>query len=346
MRNRSKAFTLVELLVVIGIIALLISVLLPALNKARESAMMIKCASNLHSIGIGVANYLADNHGYFPASNYYTGLGTDAVIGQIPTTPTAGYTHWSSFLYTLKPFANNNAFLSMQGWEMFQCPSLDKGGLPPANTYTGNNDLGLSNESPGVIDLQAPRMSYTVNEALCARGIFQIPFSDRGNLRGYRFVPAARVHNSSQVILATEIWGIQSAVTTNSLIDGATPVSASRRPVSGIAAYGNFTADQAYKNPYSQSFTWATVSDLSNDPTKQLTPGQPILNTTLDWVGRNHGSKKYGTVAGDSPSRPNWDLRKSNFVYVDGHVETKHVSQTVYPQNQWAADGDFYSLDR
>jgi prepilin-type N-terminal cleavage/methylation domain-containing protein/prepilin-type processing-associated H-X9-DG protein len=65
-RRQRGAFTLVELLVVIGIIAVLIGLLLPVFNKARDASLTTRCAANLRQNGQAVAAYLADSHGYLP----------------------------------------------------------------------------------------------------------------------------------------------------------------------------------------------------------------------------------------------------------------------------------------
>jgi len=61
-----KAFTLVELVVVAGVVTLLIAILMPAIGRSRESARQVQCASNLRQIAVALIGYTQDNRGRFP----------------------------------------------------------------------------------------------------------------------------------------------------------------------------------------------------------------------------------------------------------------------------------------
>jgi prepilin-type N-terminal cleavage/methylation domain-containing protein/prepilin-type processing-associated H-X9-DG protein len=341
-RKRLNGFTLVELLVVIGIIAILISVLLPALGRARQASYAIKCASNLRSIGQALALYTAENKGSFPAAYIYVGHRISGRV-QTPAEPSEGYIHWSSYLFRGGQPGDRTAYLGTKGWEIFQCPSLENGGQPPTNTYADNRDTGMAVQYPNVIDQQAPRCAYTVNEAIMPRNKFMVGFQSAGDpvtQRPYRYVRLGGIRRPSNVILATEYNSDWHVVSGTPL--GQEGPAKSHRPVHGFRQ----TIDGASLDMYSVPVGMGTFRSASlssgggsspsgfriirakpSDLNARPVPGT-AMKSMLDLVGRNHGNKP--------------ETARTNFLYADWHVETKTINETLTPKFQWGET--FYSL--
>ncbi len=118
-------FTLIELLIVVGVIAILAALLLPALNKARAKARDIACASNLRQVGFVLFQYNDNNDGRFPKANGLLNSGSGSYSGS---------GRWQDGLYSLKankPLANKLHWRSQSNTELsrpfdvFGCPAQE-----------------------------------------------------------------------------------------------------------------------------------------------------------------------------------------------------------------------------
>lgn len=157
-RQKKAGFTLVELLVVIGIIALLISILLPSLNRARETANRVKCGNNLRQIGLALKLYANENRGAFPRAQYQAGATVTPTWG----TGYAATDPFSTQFFSASGVAGRNNDVTAALYlllrtqditaEVFTCPSSnaekwDFGG--GSNTALNWSNWGLGSSDPG-----------------------------------------------------------------------------------------------------------------------------------------------------------------------------------------------------
>jgi len=127
--RKHKGFTLIELLVVIAIIALLASMLLPALSQAREKARQAVCISNLKQIGLAMLMYTADYDGWTPGAHWNHDYRSNMYYVK---TADFGWMQWGLF-YTLGYLGTS---------EVFMCPTYSRKRANSLFTWTNNEVLG------------------------------------------------------------------------------------------------------------------------------------------------------------------------------------------------------------
>jgi len=190
--RRRRGFTLVELLVVIGIIAALIAILMPALNKARQHALTIKCASNLHNMGIALTMY-TQQYSYYP-----------------------GHAHFGSVVYAVWPTRLRNLMNGDQ--QVFFCPAQEPGfeWQITTNGTAGNADSGYGyNNGETLLNVFTVPFSYGYNDwGFQPSGQGGIPVDQQLGLgadlvdgnAGLRELRSSRVKKAADMIAISDNW--------------------------------------------------------------------------------------------------------------------------------------------
>ena len=139
-RNR-HAFTLVELLVVIGIIAVLISILLPALGSARRSGLQAKSLNNIRQLGLGYCQYQVENRGSLPFGYPPAVVNGAAITVGLPSGTTIGFPTASRYPWRLVQFVSDV-------WQIIhahkECPPVPTSGDSAASAETKAYMLSLT----------------------------------------------------------------------------------------------------------------------------------------------------------------------------------------------------------
>lgn len=318
--RHNRGFTLVELLVVIGIIALLISILLPVLGRVREQANNVKCLSNLKQLGVAAATMAAERRGYIQATSE-----KELVQRADPThqkyiwTSTADNTvqypkDWASALLPYMGDKSGKSFVdSKEKSQVFRCPSdrhqeVDNPGysmLVNANWSYFPNSYGINADITSCVD---PLNNIGYFNGSNYIGVYRGPGrnyygpgSEVGQPLNAKFT---KVHKPAETLLFADC-GVRPAVNAS----GALVTNLLSRPGNGLD-YSDLLA-------YSTNYITGNTTTINPTTEKQL-------YGTLEGIARTDWLKR--KIAYDRHSRGDpkrFETKgKINIVFCDGHAET------------------------
>lgn len=323
MKNAKRAFTLVELLVVVGIIAVLVAILLPSLSKAREAANTLKCQSNLHNIGQAMLMYAEQNNNYILGSPNTTGVFPKGVslfnvpfINQIwdwetPVLNTMGV----SIPYDSKAdkersnqYAQWDRLSFELGYDLFNCPSNPL----QCRFYV---------QPPGTTQLYAQYPSYCTGIDFMVLHNPSATSTASPTIYGnyYEDPPSDYVPKINKIGKAAEkIF----------CADGARYLYFDGTP------YLQIDADYTYNSTEGGEYAdWGAHSAFTRAQNREMVPGnldhQNPKNPDERMIWARHGDK--------SPFGPG-DSFKFNALFFDGHVETLGDLEGANPV-YWAPKG-------
>jgi prepilin-type processing-associated H-X9-DG protein/prepilin-type N-terminal cleavage/methylation domain-containing protein len=290
-------FTLVELLVVIGIIALLISILLPALNKARQAAQRTACSAKLHSILLAANTHRIDHRGFYP------------LVGTLPgdSPDTLDDTYATKYDY-FPPSTNTAHAIVPEGIDMALAKDLGFKKLDANNPNQAKLIAEAGDPTGYSRNFWCPSQATTIQDFGPGDGPYLYYGTSPG---GHGSVQSDLSYVFNETVMG---WGFTD--TFNRLHGNSSLI---RQPAATLFACDGLQGS-ASRSEISVSLPCGFLTVYNISPNPPVTLADAYLGTATQ-----NGSG--GNLAGDPA---NFDLKrhqgKINIAFCDGHVETRTIS--------------------
>jgi prepilin-type N-terminal cleavage/methylation domain-containing protein/prepilin-type processing-associated H-X9-DG protein len=319
-----RAFTLIELLVVVAIIAVLIGLLLPAIQKVREAASRVKCQNNLKQIGLALHNYESTNHKFPPCGVYpQAATANDAWSVHAQILPYVEQANLYQQVDFTQP-ANVQDAVTRQRIAIYVCPSEVNDTMKPATSTTGANAI---NRWPTTYGANVGTwMVWNPNTGSGGDGAIPFTSQPNGGLTVGSFSDGL-----SNTIAFAEVKAYTWTRVSNTSLAATTPPPTM---VSDVLALGGTLSTTP---PPSGHTGWTEAQTFHIGVTFVLTPNTHI---PLNVNGTNYDIDQLTSREGSSATRISFDVVTArsyhtglvNVLFMDGSVRSvsNSVNQTVW----------------